>query len=106
MASHKEQKGNKCLFAMQTTCYRMKNFSFCGKIMSPKIPTFLETITIRSSSKTRMKVSARQNSCRKKWFPKFRVQKIISTGLKCYQVTVCDGSRRGGITYASCRMNE
>ena len=61
MASHKEQKGNKCLFAMQTTCYRMKNFSFYGKIMSPKIPTFLETITIRSRSKTRTKLSARQN---------------------------------------------
>jgi len=31
--------------------YRMKSFSFCGKIMSPKIPIFLGTVTIRSRSK-------------------------------------------------------
>ena len=30
--------------------YRMKSFSFCGKIMSPKIPIFLGTVTIRSKN--------------------------------------------------------
>ena len=45
MASHKELKEINICYA---DMYQMKSFSFCRKIMSPKIPIFLGTVTIRS----------------------------------------------------------
>ena len=53
--------------------YRMKSFSFCGKIMSPKIPIFLGTVTT---------IHAKIMRDAAEFKAEFRVEKkMISTGL-------------------------
>ena len=70
--------------------YRMKSFSFCGKIMSPKIPIFLGRVTIRSRKKPCGKqLSSRQNFVLKKNDLHRLAEALQITGtLKCYQGTV------------------
>ena len=64
---------------------------FVGKLWVQKSRLFLRQLRSVHVRKHGWSWVQGKISCRKKWFPKFRVQKIISTGLKRYQVTVCDG---------------
>ena len=104
---HIKNKENKCLFAMQTT-WRISRF--VGKSWVQKSRLFFETIMIRSRSKTRMKLSARQNLVSEKMISKISRSKNdlhrLANSRNIKMLPSNRMRRNGGITYWSCRMNE